>query len=80
MASLVADRDELGRRDAHERRGRVGGRLLVQYDLQALLGCPAVARRNTARRAPFGPRAGGPLTPASPDVGAPTAALAVLEV
>ena len=64
MASLVADRDELGRRDAHERRGRVGGRFLVQYDLQALLGCPAVARRNTARRAPFGPRAGGP-----PDAG-----------
>jgi hypothetical protein len=64
MASFVADRDELSRSNAHERRGGEGRALFVQHDLQALLGCPAVVRRNTARRAPFGARAGGP-----PDAG-----------
>jgi len=64
MASLVADSDQLSRSNAHERRRRVRGRLLVQHDLQALVGCPAVVRRNTARRARFAPRAGGP-----PDAG-----------
>src|SRR6188768_980915 len=49
--SLVADSDELSRRDAHERGRRIRGRLLVQHDLQALLGCPAGTRRDTARRA-----------------------------
>ena len=38
--------------------------------------CPALVRRNTARRARFAARAGGPLTPAAPDVEAPTATLA----
>src|SRR6187431_1240598 len=37
MPSLVADRDQLSRSHAHERRRRVRGRLLVQYDLQALV-------------------------------------------
>jgi len=79
MASLVADSDQLSRSNPHERRRRIRGRFLVQHDLQALVGCPAVVRRNTARRARCAARAGGPLTPASPDVGAPTAALAVLD-
>src|SRR6188768_1941040 len=35
--SLVADSDELSRRDAHERGRRIRGRLLVQHDLQALV-------------------------------------------
>ncbi len=77
--SLVADSDQLSRRDAHERRRRVRGRLLVQYDLQALLGCPAVARRNTARRARCAARAGGPPDAGCPGRGGPTAALAVLD-
>ena len=79
MASLVADSDELSRRDARERGRREGRALLVQHDLQALWGCPAVTRRDTARRARCAARAGGPQTPAAPDVGAPTAALAVLD-
>ncbi len=37
VTSLVADSDQLSRRDAHERRRRVRGRLLVQHDLQALV-------------------------------------------